>query len=204
SVEGFVTFNVEYRRVGQPGGGWPGTFHDVTSAAAHVLANAKDLQVDPLRLIVAGHSAGGHLALWLAGRHRVASSSEIAGPRVPLRAAVSLGGAADLEHVDRLRLGDDAVRELLGGSRGELPERFAAASPASLVPLGIPQFIVHGEMDADVPIDNALGYVAAARKAEDDVTTMLVEGIGHFEIVEPGSVIWPDVVSAIRALGSDR
>jgi acetyl esterase/lipase len=200
--EGFVTFNVEYRRVGLPGGGWPGTFLDVAAAADFVLAHAGECGLDPERLTAVGHSAGGHLALWLAGRHRVDSSSEIAGSRVALAAAVSLGGAADLEHVDALRLSDDAVRELLGGSLEECPDRFAAASPASLVPLGIPQLIVHGEQDENEPIDNAIRYAAAARSAGDEVRGLLLAEIGHFEIVDPSSGDWPRVVDGIRALSA--
>jgi acetyl esterase/lipase len=200
AADGFVTCNVEYRRVGQPGGGWPGTFHDVAAAAAYVLANAEELGLQPDRLTVIGHSAGGHLALWLAGRHRVDRSSEIAGPSPAFRAAVCLGGAADLHHVDALRLGEDAVREFLSGGVDELPERFAAASPASLVPLDIPQLIVHGEEDPNVPVDNVDRYVSIARAAGDDVREMLLPGIGHFEIVDPDNAIWPEVVAGIRAM----
>jgi acetyl esterase/lipase len=200
--EAFVTFNVEYRRVGQPGGGWPGTFLDVAAAADYVLAHAGALKLDAERLTVAGHSAGGHLALWLAGRHRVDSSSDIAGSRVALSGAISLGGAADLHHVDALRLGDDAVRELLGGRPEECPERFAAASPASLVPLGVPQLIVHGGRDENMPVDNANRYIVAARSGGDEVRSLLLDDTEHFEIVDPASEIWPEVIGGIRALGA--
>ena len=197
---GLVVANIEYRRVGESGGGWPGTFTDVAAAARLFVDQAEEWRLDPARMIVVGHSAGGHLALWLAGRHRVDTDSPIAGPVVDLVGAVSLGGVADLIDVDRRRLGDDAVRDLLGGDHHVQRGRYRAASPAALLPLGVPQLLVHGDMDADVPFAHAEQYLAAARSAGDPIEAIFLTEIGHFEIVDPRSEAWPLVLKAILDL----
>src|SRR5207244_5343392 len=119
---GYVAWNIEYRRVGQEGGGWPGTFDDV-AAAADALADIPE--IDQRRLVAVGHSAGGHLALWLASRTAV---------RVRLRGAVSQAGVADLEQAHADDLGSGAVASFLGGSPSDLPDRYAEASPAARIP----------------------------------------------------------------------
>src|SRR5271168_2443780 len=126
--EGIATWSLEYRRLGNPGGGWPGTFDDVRTGAAHISKIAAENQLDMTRVIAMGHSAGGQLCLWLAKQRAV-----------PLRGVVPLAPVADLRRASALRLSDNVVENLLGGSPGKVPERYRAASPIELVPLGVPQ-----------------------------------------------------------------
>jgi acetyl esterase/lipase len=202
TAAGFATWNIEYRRVGEQGGGWPGTFRDVAAAAKHLVDHADFLGVDPLRVSVIGHSAGGHLALWLAGLHRTPMGSPFQGLAISLRGAVSLAGAIDLQATYDLHLGDDAVVELLGGTPAEVPERYAAASPAALLPLGTPQVIVQGTKDSDVPVEIADGYVAAATAAGDEVEYLRMEGVDHDEIVDPASDAWKSIAPAVFAIAN--
>ena len=134
AAHGIAAWNVEYRRVGQEGGGWPGTLDDVAAAVDRL---AEVDEVDGARIATCGHSAGGHLALWLAGRHRVPVGMPGVGPRVMPVAAVAQAGVCDLEEAWRDELGGGAVEGLLG-SLDDAPERYAAASPVALVPLGMP------------------------------------------------------------------
>lgn len=200
TAAGVATWSIEYRRVGNPGGGWPGTFLDVAAAARHLVRIAPERAIDPARVIVAGHSAGGHLALWLAGLGRVPVGSAIAGEPVPLRGAVSLAGVVDLHEAWRRGLSDGAAAELLGGSPEEMPERYAAASPRALLPLGLPQVLVHGTEDAAVPYELSASYVDAARLAGDPATLISLPRADHSDVVEPAAADWPDILAAILGL----
>ncbi len=190
ALRGFAAWNIEYRRVGQPGGGWPGMFEDVSAAIDH-LADVE--QVDASRVVTCGHSAGGHLALWLAARHRLAGGVG-AGPRVRPVAAVSQAGVADLERGWRENLGDGAVEGLLG-PLSEGSELFAAASPAALAPLGVPQLLVHGTEDDVVPISQSRAYAEREPLAE----LVEVEGADHFDILELDHPGWQTVVDWLPA-----
>ena len=200
TARGLATWNIEYRRIGNPGGAWSGTFLDVAAAADHLRVLAQDYPLDLDRVIALGHSAGGHLALWLAGRSRLPGESPlIQSIPLPLRAAISLCGVADLHRAWELRLGDGVVRDLLGGTPEEYPERYAAASPAALLPLGVRQLLIHGEQDQAVPFHTIVEYVAAAGARGDDVTLLALPDTGHFEVVDPRSAQWPQVDAAIHA-----
>ena len=178
---GFAAWNVEYRRVGQEGGGWPGTFSDVAAAVDHL---AEVEQVDVSRVTTCGHSAGGHLSLWLAGRHRLTAGVGAA-PRVRPLAAVSQGGVCDLERAWRDDLGDGAVEGLLG-PLAESSERLAAASPAALAPLGVAQLLVHGTEDDVVPVSQSRDYAALDASAE----LVVLEGADHFDVVDVDHPAW--------------
>ncbi|MBA2276346.1 MAG: alpha/beta hydrolase [Chloroflexia bacterium] len=202
TAAGLATWNVEYRRVGDPGGGWPGTFQDVAGAAAYLVDIAADHEIDPGRVIVAGHSAGGHLAFWLAGLGRVSAKSPI---RVapPPRAVVALAGVLDLDAAWELNLSERAVGGLLGGGPAEVPARYAAASPRALLPLGVRQLIVHGTADENVPYAIAEAYHAAAVAAGDDATLLPLPDAGHFELIDPASREWPAILAAMLELTKD-
>lgn len=188
---GYAAWNIEYRRVGQEGGGWPGTFDDVASAA-DALAYVED--VDHARVAVVGHSAGGHLALWLGAR---------TGGRVRLRASVSQAGVADLAQAYADDLGSGAVADLLGGSPAALPDRYASASPTSLVPLGISQLVVHGAADDIVPSAQSRVYAERARAAGDDVDFVEIAAADHFDVVDPTHEAWQAVIDRLpRLLGT--
>ena len=200
TIAGIATWNIEYRRAGDPGGGWPGTFRDVASAARHLVDIAPEHGIDPDRVIVAGHSAGGHLALWLAALRRIRRDSPIRSAPLLLRGAVSLACVPDLHEAWRLGLSDHAVGELLGGGPDDMPDRYADASPARLLPLGVPQVLIHGVNDDTVPFAMSESYAREARAHGDDVALVTLPNAGHFELIDPASDQWPRVVEAIRAL----
>lgn len=191
---GFAVWNVEYRRVGQEGGGWPGTFLDVAAAVDHL---ASVDAVDPGRVLTCGHSAGGHLALWLAGRHRLPAEAPGANPRVRARGVVALAAVTDLAGGWSSEFARDRIEALLGGTPGEVPERYSVADPAGLLPLGLPQLLVHGEDDDVVPAAQSRGYVLAAGSAAELVE---VEDADHFDVIEPKHVAWRAVVERLPLL----
>jgi pimeloyl-ACP methyl ester carboxylesterase len=178
---GIAAWNIEFRRVGQEGGGWPGTFADV-AAAVDQLADVE--AIDESRVATCGHSAGGHVSLWLAGRHRLADGVG-ARPRVSPVAAVSQGGVCDLERAWRDDLGDRAVEGLLG-PLAEGSDRLAAASPAALTPLGVPQLLVHGTEDDVVPVSQSRDYAARDPLAE----LLEVEGGDHLQVIDVDHPVW--------------
>ena len=202
---GLATWSIEYRRVGAPGGGWPGSFRDVAAGAAHLFAIAPEHGIDPGAVVVLGHSAGGHLALWLAGLAAVPTASPIRADPLPLRGAVSLAGVLDLRRAWELGLSDRAVVDLLGGTPAESPDRYAAASPVSLLPLGLRQLLVHGADDAIVPSEISVRYHREARRLGDDATLLELPGTDHFDVIDPTSHAWPRISAAItRLLSSSR
>src|SRR5437588_3376280 len=149
-----AAWNIEYRRVGNPGGGWPGTFLDVALAADYLKIVAQAYALDLQRVIPIGHSAGGHLAFWLAARPKLAQNSPLTITTTPLAlaGAISLAGVVDLELAWRLNLSNGAVIDLLEGGFDAIPERHIATSPAALLPLGISQALVHRTADDSVPL----------------------------------------------------
>jgi acetyl esterase/lipase len=213
---GYAAWNIEYRRVGDPGGGWPGTFLDVALATDYVRKLAPSYRLDLQRVVPIGHSAGGHLAFWLAARHRIplfAQHSPLAGSQLPgnneetatplaLAGAISLAGVVDLEMAWRLHLSNDAVVELLGGSLTDVPERYAVASPTAMLPLGVPQVLIHGTSDDSVPIQVSQTYTNAATALNDQVTYIELEGVDHFDVIDPLSQAWAITIKALQKLVS--
>lgn len=199
---GIATWNIEYRRAGDAGGGWPGTFHDVVAASRYLVGHAGELGIDPDRIVALGHSAGGHLASWLASLETVPISSEIAAKPLPLRGVVPLAGVLDLERCHELGLSDDAVGSFLGGSPAEVPERYAAASPTSLVPSTVPHLLVHGAWDEDVPIELSERYQQAATAAGGKSALMALPRADHFDVVDPESPAWAAIADAISRLAA--
>jgi acetyl esterase/lipase len=173
---------LEYRRLGMPGGGWPGTLDDVREAALHLNVLAAKHPLDLRRVVAAGHSAGGQLALWLAAQNAI-----------ELRGVVSLAGVADLRRGWEMGLSRGVVGEFLGGSPEEVPERYAAASPMELLPLSVPQRVVHGTADLVVPFEIGERFAAASGNAE----LVTLEGTGHSELIDPGAKEWPVVRDSI-------
>lgn len=210
---GYAAWNIEYRRVGDSGGGWPGTFLDVSRAADFLRELSASYSFDLERVVSIGHSAGGHLALWLAARPRIPLDSPIAGSSItleedrqaaplPLAGAISLAGVLSLETAWRLHLSNDAVIELLGEGFADAPERYIAASPAALLPLGVPQVLLHGTNDAHVPIEISQAYAREAQMAGDSVTYLELEGIDHFDLIDPRSSAWHMTIEQLRKLVS--
>jgi len=201
TAEGYATWSLEYRRLGDPGGGWPGTLEDVADGADRLREVAREHPLDLDGVVAVGHSAGGQLALWLAARPRLPATSPlpVAKP-LRLRGVVSLAGVTDLRAGAAAGVCGDAIPQLLGGPPPGHALRLGQSSPIELVPLGVPVRLVCGARDPIVPIDQARSYEAAARAAGDTVTVDVIEAAGHFELVNPSSAAWPAVREAIRAL----
>lgn len=200
TAAGIATWNIEYRRIGDHGRGWPGTFQDVVLAARFLFDNAARHDIDPDRIFAIGHSAGGHLASWLAGVGNVPHHSPIRADPLPLRAVVSLAGVLDPRLAWDLFLSERVVQDLLGGTPEDVPERYAAASPIALLPSGVPHLLVHGDEDGIVPIEISERYREAALAQGDDVTLLTLPGAGHLEPIDPQSEVWSEVLAAIQAL----
>ena len=175
---GLATANVEYRRLGP--GAWRPLLADVRSAAERLGG--------PGRRVAVGHSAGGHLALWLAAEGLV-------------DAAVTLGGVCDLEAAATAGLGQDAVAELLGGSPAQVPDAYRAADPAARLPLGRPQVLVHGTADDRVPLAHAAAYAERAARAGDDCRLLELDA-DHFQPIDPRSAVWPALLEVVSALAA--
>lgn len=205
---GVATWNVEYRRLDQPGGGWPGTFLDVAAAADHVRVLAKQHPLDLNRVVAVGHSAGGHLALWLAARPRLDAGSELRRENpLKLAGAVALGGPGDLRDFtmyDESICGSSVVEQLLGGPPESVPRRYAQASPAELLPFGTQQVLIVGEQDGVMPPASRDRYVAAARKAGDKIDLVVIPDAGHFEVIAPTTSAWPIVRDRVLELSRAR
>lgn len=190
---GIAVWNIDYRGVDRPGGGYPGTFADAAAATDLLAAKGPALGADLLRIVVVGHSAGGHLALWLAGRARLPRSSGLwrAHP-LRLARAISLGGLPDLEATAASPdngCGTAVAGKLVGSGR---PDLYADTSVPRLLPLGVPQDLVNGREDRIIPYRLATGYVAAARAAGDRVELHTVPATGHVELIAPGSAAWDE------------
>jgi acetyl esterase/lipase len=195
---GFAVWNIEYRRVGA-GGGWPNTFADV-AAAIDQLATLEDPRLELERVTFIGHSAGGHLALWAAGRPHLpdgAPGGLDGPPRVRPRRVISLAGVADLGDAYR-RWHGGVVRDLMGGSPEEVPERYAVGDPIRLLPLDMPVVIIHGTDDETVSIKISRSYAESARAAGGEVELVEIDGeAGHRAHLDPRSAAWAAVVERL-------
>ncbi len=196
AAHGWAAVAVEYRRVGS-GGGWPATLEDVAAALDALPGLAQRDRLDLADLTVVGHSAGGHLAAWAAGRGRLPDGAPGAGPRVRVTAAVLQAGVLDLQRAAEQRLGRGAVQEFLGGEPAAVPERCAVADPVRLLPTGADVLCVHGTGDDVVPPEQSERYAAAATAAGDRVQVRAVAG-GHREPIDPAGPAWAVVRDWLR------
>lgn len=182
---GIATWTLEYRRVGDPGGGWPGTFQDVAAGVDHLREVAASYPVDLTRVAAVGHSAGGHLVLWLGARAKLDDASLRGANPLPLAGVVSLAGVDDLRRALVDGVCDDMAAQLVGGSPEEVPERYEAASPIELLPTGVRQHLINGARDPIVPVAFGRSYAAAAERAGDAVELTVLDDAGHFELIAP-------------------
>ncbi len=199
--DGAAVWNLEYRRVGDPGGGWPGTFLDVAMGADHLRVLAKKYPLDLSRVLAVGHSAGGHLALWLAVRHKIPAASDIYHAKpIAISAVLPLAPASELDRLYQKAVCGQVVEKLIGGSPEVFPDRYQQATPSRFAPLGVPQTVIVGEQDSDWGwVSDA--YVKAARQAGDEQIQLIkAPEAGHFEVIDPKSSTWPIVRTEARRL----
>lgn len=193
---GHPVAQLEYRRTGQPGGGWPGTLTDVLTGVAELPALAAEAlpgRVAPTPPILLGHSAGGHLALYAA-----ASAPATVG------AVLALAPVADLGEGYRRGLDSGAVAALLGGGPQDVPDRYATADPRALVPIPVRTVVMHGSEDHQVPVGMSRDFVRAARASGSDISLVELPGCEHFGLIDPESLVWPEVLAVLRSLHDDH
>ena len=189
TAKGIATWNVEYRRVGNPGGGWPGTLDDLRSAYRFLPELAKRYSLDANKVVVMGHSAGGQLALCLAAHE------------ASLRKVVSLAGVLDLQQAWELHLSDDAVAEFLGGKPAEVPEHYREADPMQLaIDHVTTQWLIHGAADDVVPSYFSRNYAQQKKTKGEDVHYLEISTAGHFDLIDPHSQAWPKVQDTVLHL----
>lgn len=193
-ARGFAVWNLEYHRVGAAVACWPRTFQDIDA----MLAFLPGLQsaypgIDLQRVVFVGHSAGGHLAFWAASRLGRGS------PLRPAAAVIGLAPLLDLVAAQAAGLGNGAVDSFLGGPPVAVPDRYDLASPRSLLPLRVRQYLLHGEADTAVPVEHSRAYVDAARQAGDDATCLVLPGTDHMAFIDPGSPAYDALCRSLTA-----
>lgn len=203
-ARGYAVWNIDYRGVDRPGGGYPGTFLDAGAAADALRGVAATNRLDLKRLVAVGHSAGGHLALWLAARPRLPLTSPLhnADP-LPIPAVISLGGLPDLEQAATppgSGCGTEVVARLVGSGDTPGPKRtdvYADTSLPRLAPTDTVQMLVNGADDRIIPAAFATDYAAAMRAKGDPVSVDMIPATGHVELVAPGSAAWSRTLELI-------
>jgi len=186
TASGLTTANIEYRRIGEPGGGWPGIFDDIQAA----LQRAQSYHGNNKPALVVGHSAGGHLGLWLATRDQ------------DLAAVIALAPVSCLRTAWHQRLGDGAVADLLGGSPDDVPDRYLFACP-SQQSTRVPRVLIHGTGDDIVPMNLSREYLTACTAESDTVGSDIVRLIelpaaDHYDLIDPRSASWKTVLTEIK------
>lgn len=226
SAAGFAVCVPEFRRAGQPGGGWPGTFDDTAAAVDRLPAlvgrAVGSPRIGTRRVLLAGHSAGGHLSLWAAARRQLppgtpwraggdhvgvrtvepaaAGRSGSVGRGAEIGGVVALAAVSDLAGCYHQGLGQDAATALMGGGPQDYPERYRVADPARMLPLRCPVRLVHGSLDDRVPCAMSRDYVKNARSAGGDAVLDELPDAGHFDVIDPLSGPWPRVLAAFISL----
>lgn len=204
---GIAVWSVEYRRRGATGGGWPTTFQDAANGFDFAATLALRFPLDLSRVVVAGHSAGAHLAFWIAGRQHIDPQSAVYLPRpqLALRGALAFAGAVDL----RLTLAlageglfahdRDEVLGLMGGTPADHPERYSNGNPGDLLPLQAPQILLQGTDDDQIPPELPVRWATLAHSRGSHASVHLLPGADHFDLVDPESHVWPQVLAQCKA-----
>ena len=200
---GYAVWSIEYRRVGDEGGGWPGTFQDVARGADHLLSLTKEYPLDLQRIVAVGHSAGANFALWLAARKRLRAGSpvRVANP-LSIGGVLALSPVPDFAGLQGQGVCNNVIDKLMGGSPQQVAERYRDVSPAELLPIGVPQVLFVGSLDRSWgPWGRAYNTLAAAA---GDTLARFVEApeSAHFDMIAPTTTTWPLVMESVRDLFS--
>jgi acetyl esterase/lipase len=199
--QGVAVWNVEYRRYDEEGGGYPGMYHDVAAAMDRLRVLAPQHQLDLSRVVLVGHSAGGHLAQWAGARARLPRSSPlyVADP-LPVPVVISLGGLADLRNEQALikRSCDRDMAQLAGVASAARPDIFSDTSPAEMLPAGVRTVLIHGEHDDISPLRVGQDYARRAQAAGDSAEVLMLPGGSHYDEVAASSPAWPLVYAQIQ------
>ena len=202
---GIAVWNIEYRRVGGAGGGYPGTFEDVGRAIDHLRGIARAENLDLRHVVVVGHSAGGHLAVWAAARGRLPRADRLfSADPLSVAGVVSLAGIDDLAAYrssgPEACGGPATIDQLVGAGARRGQDVYADTSPAALVPIGVPQAVISGDLDPIVPTRFGRDYAAKARAAGDTVQVIDLPNAGHFELIDPSAPAWRRIEPVIEAM----
>ena len=202
---GYAVWSIEYRRVGDPGGGWPGTFQDIAKATDHLRTLAKQYPLDLTRVVASGHSAGGNSALWLAGRSRIPKDSPLfVGDPLAIKGVLALAPAGDFLEMHAKNGCGGVMEQLMGGSPSSVGDRYRAASPGQLLPIGVPQTLIIGGRDSSFA-SFGRSYAALARsKGEKTVHAIEIPEAGHFDVIAPTTSAWSVVQRSLRDLIEQR
>lgn len=201
---GVAVWNIEYRRLGEPGGGYPGMYEDVGAAFDKLREVAAANKLDLGRITVVGHSAGAHLGMWAAARGKLPAGHKWRGAEpLPVRAVLNIGGVPDVQHAaDLLPIacsGDLKMAQIVGEKTAERPDPFADTSANKLLPLGIRTRSIMGEFDDIVPPYIGLWWQRLSTRKNDDVDTTVIKGAGHFDLVAVTEPEWQQVRTLILA-----
>lgn len=202
--KGLACWSVEYRRVGASGGGWPATFQDAAAGFDFLKGLAIEYDFDLSRVLVMGHSAGAHLAFWIAGRQRIESKSEIFSlQKVSPKAAIALAGAVDLRLTIELAgtkfaKNKDEVHHLMGGDPLDWPARYRDGNPGDLLPFNARQILIQGTADDQIPPELPSRWAQMACKLGSAASVRMISGADHFDVVDPDSAMWSTVIHEVR------
>ena len=209
--QGVAVWSLTYRRVGHAGGGYPGTFNDVANGVAHLRTIAGQYNLDLHRAVVTGHSAGGHLALWVAAQNKLPAGSPLKREQtVNFKAVVGIAAIPDLAYFSRAgahACGEKTVDQLVesatrahAGAAKNAP--FIDTSPSEMLPLGVKQILLHGVFDGIVPPAIGLRYQTRAKESGDSVDLIALENSGHFELIAPwtppGKAVVAKILDALK------
>lgn len=199
---GIAVWNLEYRRLGNKGGGYPGTFLDVARGADYIRKIATEYNLDMGKIISVGHSAGGHLALWLSGRNNINKESRVfIEDPLKLNAVLSLAGIGDLKQFREfgdLVCADGVVNKLIALEQREQENPFSDTSPIEILPENTPQVIIHGVYDPIVPPFLGYAYIQKTEERNKNVKLKIILNAGHFEVIAPWTEAWKEICREIE------